>query len=182
MTLSGGATSGSSGGTHRGSWSEGDIQLQAQMELKRKRRKESNRESAKRSRLRKQQHLDDLNSQVNQLKAENQQLGATLSMVTQSYAAAEAQNSVLRTQRTELDSRLRALREIVFYLNTPTQLLPAAYPSTTMTAAAAAAASGHYYDYYDAASANPWSSSGMQMMQQQQQPMDQFLLPVLGSF
>ena len=40
------------------------MELQARMELKRKRRMESNRESAKRSRQRKQQHLDDLNSQV----------------------------------------------------------------------------------------------------------------------
>uniref|UniRef100_A0A0E0LU53 BZIP domain-containing protein n=1 Tax=Oryza punctata TaxID=4537 RepID=A0A0E0LU53_ORYPU len=170
-TLSSGTTSGSSHGS-RSSGSEDDIQLQAQMDLKRKRRKESNRQSAKRSRLRKQQHLDDLTSQVNQLKMENQQLTTTLNMVTQSYAAAESQNSVLRTQMMELDSRLSALREIIFYMNNGNQLpsnstiAATTYPSTTMTAAT----TGHY-DYYDVFTANAWGS-GMQMMQQ---PIDQFL-------
>lgn len=72
MTLSGGTfSSGSGSGTSSGSSHEtprfgldGDVELQARMELKRKRRMESNRESAKRSRQRKQQHLDELNSEV----------------------------------------------------------------------------------------------------------------------
>jgi cell shape-determining protein MreC len=50
------------------------------MERRRKRRKESNRESARRSRLRKQQHLDDLTSQVKQLKDQNKQLSLALSI------------------------------------------------------------------------------------------------------
>jgi hypothetical protein len=62
-------SSGTSSGSSLGTWwktrsSEDDMNLQAQIENRRKRRKESNRESARRSRLRKQQHLDDLNSQV----------------------------------------------------------------------------------------------------------------------
>uniref|UniRef100_A0A0D9X741 BZIP domain-containing protein n=1 Tax=Leersia perrieri TaxID=77586 RepID=A0A0D9X741_9ORYZ len=175
MSLSGGTlSSGTSSGSSHGTWTSGseiDIQLQAQMDLKRKRRKESNRESAKRSRLRKQQHLDDLTSQVNQLKMENQQLSTTLNMVTQSYTAAEAQNSVLRTQKVELDIRLSALRDIIFYMNNANQLpnstiTATTYPSTIMTATT----NGHY-DYYDVVSANAWSS-GMQMMHQ---PIDQFL-------
>ncbi|KAF0920623.1 hypothetical protein E2562_035910 [Oryza meyeriana var. granulata] len=109
---------------------------------------------------------------VNQLKMKNQQLITTLNMVTQSYAAAEAQNSVLRTQIMELESRLCALHEIIFYMNNPNQLYSNAtitattYPSTTMTATT----TGHY-DYYDVVTANAWSS-GMQTMQQ---PIDQFL-------
>nr|ACG28867.1 light-inducible protein CPRF-2 [Zea mays] len=69
MTLSGGASSGSSHGT-RSLGSEGD--MVHRMELMRKRRMESNRESAKRSRQRKQQHLDDLNSQVNLTQSKSQ--------------------------------------------------------------------------------------------------------------
>jgi hypothetical protein len=63
--MSSGASSGCSLGRTRSSPSSvDDVNLQAQMENRRKRRKESNRESARRSRLRKQQYLDDLDSQV----------------------------------------------------------------------------------------------------------------------
>jgi hypothetical protein len=153
-----------------------DVNLQAQMENRRKRRKESNRESARRSRLRKQQHLDDLDSQVgtyifmpaltyksknsswckhaqihffplyiyaewrhinyfptnysikilnnplswyqvNQLKDQNKQLGVALRVTSQNLVAVQAQNSVLQTQKMELESRLGPLTEILLYLN-----------------------------------------------------------------
>ncbi|CAL5006772.1 unnamed protein product [Urochloa decumbens] len=160
MTLSGGTfssgsgtSSGSSHGT-RSFGSEGDMELQARMELKRKRRMESNRESAKRSRQRKQQHLDDLNSQVDQLRTTKQQLITALNITTQNYAAAEAQNSVLRTQMIELDSRLSALRGIIYHMN-----------ANQVSNAAAINAN------YDAFGASAWNS-GMQMAQQ---PIDHML-------
>ncbi|KQJ96266.1 bZIP transcription factor 44 [Brachypodium distachyon] len=174
MSLSGGTLSsetlsGSSHGT-QSYGSEGNLELQARMDLKRKRRKESNRESAKRSRLRKQQQLEELTTQVNQLRTEKQQLVTTLNLTVQSYAAAETQNSVLRSQAMELESRLRALREIIYYMNSastqfriPTaasQTTAAAYYPTTSLMASAAAS-------YDVAGANAWGS-GMQMLQQQQ--------------
>jgi septal ring factor EnvC (AmiA/AmiB activator) len=90
------------------------------MENRRKRRKESNRESARRSRVRKQQHLDDLNSQVNQLKDQNKQLGVALRVTSQNLVAVQAQNSVLQTQKMELESRLGSLTEILLYLNAGT--------------------------------------------------------------
>ncbi|RCV11232.1 hypothetical protein SEVIR_2G174000v4 [Setaria viridis] len=117
--MSSGTSSGSSLGT-RSSRSEDDLDLQAQMERRRKRRKESNRESARRSRLRKQQHLDDLTSQVKQLKDQNKQLSMALSITSQNLVAVQAQNSVLQTQKMELDSRLGALTEILCYMNTIT--------------------------------------------------------------
>ena len=46
-------------------------QLQDEKELKRQRRKQSNRESARRSRLRKQQECENLHSQVRELTEEN---------------------------------------------------------------------------------------------------------------
>ncbi|CAO2175675.1 unnamed protein product [Urochloa humidicola] len=135
------------------------MELQARMELKRKRRMESNRESAKRSRQRKQQQLDDLNSQVDQLRTTKQQLITAVNITTQNYAAAEAQNSVLRTQMIELDSRLSALRDIICYMNAKLQVSNAAAinanPSTIMSASA----------NYDAFGASAWNS-GMQMVQQ----------------
>ncbi|KAG8087154.1 hypothetical protein GUJ93_ZPchr0010g8403 [Zizania palustris] len=186
MTLSSGTlTSGTSSGSSRGarsSGSEGDIRLQALMDLKRKRRKESNRESAKRSRLRKQQHLDDMTSQVKQLETEKKQLITTLSMTTQSYAAVEAQNSVLRAQVIELDSRLCALREITIYRRSSanhqlsTSAATAAATTTTrypssMSMTATATSTGGYYDHVFSASA--WSSSPSGTMHQlMQQPID----------
>ncbi|CAO2187894.1 unnamed protein product [Urochloa humidicola] len=141
------------------------MELQARMELKRKRRMESNRESAKRSRQRKQQHLDDLNSQVDQLRSTKQQLITAVNITTQNYAAAEAQNSVLRTQMIELESRLSALRDIICYMNAKLQVSNAAAinanPSTIMSASA----------NYDAFGASAWNS-GMQMVQQ---PIDHLL-------
>lgn len=162
MTLSGGTPPNgtSSGSSHltRSSGSEADVELQARMDLKRKRRMESNRRSAKVSRLRKQKHLDDLNSQVNQLTRENQQLITALNITAQSYAAAEAQNLVMRTQLMELESRLCALREIFCNMNSNTfaNATTTTYPSTMMTATT---------PNYDVLSETAWIP-GMQMMQQ----------------
>lgn len=73
----------------------------------------SNRESARRSRQRKQKHLDDLNAQLSQLRKENGEIAAALSVTTQHYLGVEAENSVLRTQMMELSNRLQALNEIL---------------------------------------------------------------------
>ncbi|TVU09057.1 hypothetical protein EJB05_42497 [Eragrostis curvula] len=127
--MSSGTSSGSSLGT-RSSRSEDDLDLKAQMENRRKRRKESNRESARRSRLRKQQHLDDLTSQVNQLKDQNKQLGTALRVTNQNLVAVQAQNSVLQTQKMELESRLGSLTEILLFMNASTT--SAAANTTTM--------------------------------------------------
>ncbi|KAM0822184.1 hypothetical protein ACQ4PT_067190 [Festuca glaucescens] len=68
-------SSGTSFRSSQGTWSsrteDDSPDLRAQMEKRRKRRKESNRESARRSRVRKQQHLDDLSSQVKRKTHEN---------------------------------------------------------------------------------------------------------------
>lgn len=124
--MSSGTTSWSSLGT-TSSRSEDDQDLQAQMERRKKRRKESNRESARRSRLRKQQHLDDLTSQVNRLKDQKKQLSTALSITSQNLVTVQAQNSVLQTQKMELDSRLGALTDILWYMSSSTG------PSTTRT-------------------------------------------------
>ncbi|GJN16542.1 hypothetical protein PR202_gb03543 [Eleusine coracana subsp. coracana] len=162
-TLSNETSSGSSHGT-QSYGSEGHMELQARMDLKRKRRMESNRESAKRSRQRKQQLFDDLTSQVDQLRAKNQQLVTALNVTVQNYAAAEAQNSVLRTQMIELERRLCALREIIYYMNA-NHLTNAATITTNPSTIISGTAN------YDAFGPSAWSS-GMQIVQQ---PMDQLL-------
>ncbi|ONM54122.1 hypothetical protein Zm00014a_042178 [Zea mays] len=57
---------------------------------------------------------------VNQLKDQNKQLSMALSITSQNLVAVQAQNSVLQTQKMELDSRLGALTEILWYMNSST--------------------------------------------------------------
>ncbi|THU72524.1 hypothetical protein C4D60_Mb04t13050 [Musa balbisiana] len=90
--------------------------LQAVVNQKQK-RMTSNRESARRSRIRKQKNLDDLTAQLTQLRKENSQMLTSLTLATHHYFAVEADNSVLRAQIVELSSRLQSLDEILQCLN-----------------------------------------------------------------
>ncbi|MQM11584.1 hypothetical protein Taro_044492 [Colocasia esculenta] len=110
-----GGSSGSGSALLGNSGSEGD--LRQAMDQRRQRRMLSNRESARRSRMRKQKHLDDLTAQVAQLRRENNQALASYRATTQQGLAVEAENAVLRTQIMELSSRLESLNEIVQYMN-----------------------------------------------------------------
>ncbi|KAG6529147.1 bZIP transcription factor 11-like [Zingiber officinale] len=87
--------------------------LLAVVEQRKRKRMISNRESARRSRMRKQKHLDGLTAQSKQLSTEKEQLVTSLSLTQQQCAAVEAENCVLRAQGTELSRRLQALEEIL---------------------------------------------------------------------
>ncbi|VVA99457.1 unnamed protein product [Arabis nemorensis] len=73
----------------------------------------SNRESARRSRMRKQKHVDDLTAQINQLSNDNRQILTSLTVTSQLYMKIQAENSVLTAQMSELTTRLESLNEIV---------------------------------------------------------------------
>ncbi|XP_064998529.1 bZIP transcription factor 11 [Musa acuminata AAA Group] len=90
--------------------------LQAVMNLKMQKRKISNRESARRSRMRKQKHLDGLTAQIGQLRKENSQILTSFTLTTQRFFAVQAENSVLRTQMVELSNRLQSLNDILHCL------------------------------------------------------------------
>ncbi|XP_022772147.1 bZIP transcription factor 44-like [Durio zibethinus] len=90
------------------------------MDQRKRKRMESNRESARRSRMRKQKHLDDLVAQMTQLGKDNDQILTSINFTTQHYLNIEAENSVLRAQMTELSQRLDSLNEILNYLSSPT--------------------------------------------------------------
>ncbi|MED6141080.1 hypothetical protein PIB30_099797 [Stylosanthes scabra] len=115
MASSSGTSSGSSTLVLQNSGSEEE--LQALMDQKKRKRMISNRESARRSRMRKQKHLDDLVSQVAQLRKENQQILTSVNITTQQYLSVESENSVLRAQVEELSHRLDSLNEIIDFLN-----------------------------------------------------------------
>ncbi|XP_062097942.1 bZIP transcription factor 11-like [Humulus lupulus] len=98
------------------SGSEEDLKVLMDHERKRK-RMQSNRESARRSRQRKQQHLDELMGQVANLRKENNQILTSISITTQHLMSVEAENSVLRAQMEELGQRLQSLNDILNYIN-----------------------------------------------------------------
>ncbi|XP_018507864.1 LOW QUALITY PROTEIN: bZIP transcription factor 11 [Pyrus x bretschneideri] len=115
MASSSGTSSGSSSMIHQNSGSEED--LTALMDQRKRKRMISNRESARRSRMRKQKHLDDLTGQISQLKKDNEQIISSLNITSQHYMNVEAENSVLRAQADELSNRLQSLNEIASFLN-----------------------------------------------------------------
>ncbi|KAK1301357.1 Light-inducible protein CPRF2 [Acorus calamus] len=142
------SSSGTSSGTTQLPNSGSEEDLQMVMNQRKQKRMLSNRESARRSRMRKQKHLDDLLAQVNKLRKENSQIITSLNITTQHYSRFESENSVLRTQMIELSTRLQSLNEIVHYMNNGIENN----------------ANGLFYDETQAAtidgfSMNPWSNN-----------------------
>ncbi|KAK4787361.1 hypothetical protein SAY86_011194 [Trapa natans] len=83
---------------------------------RKRKRMDSNRESARRSRMRKQKHLDDLDSRAAQLRGENRQILEQIDVIAQHLCSVEGDNSVLRAQMMELSQWLESLNEIVGFI------------------------------------------------------------------
>ncbi|CAL5369195.1 unnamed protein product [Camellia sinensis] len=92
--------------------SEGDLKQGMDDQRKRK-RMISNRESARRLRMRKQKHLDELVAQASRLRDENSYVMTNVNLTSQMWANFEAENSVLRAQVDELTHWLSSLNEII---------------------------------------------------------------------
>lgn len=80
---------------------------------RKKRRMLSNRESARRSRMRKQQQLENLVNQTSQLQKQNAEIMHQINAITQLYLKHESENNVLRAQIMELTDTLRSLNSIL---------------------------------------------------------------------
>ncbi|MCO5574521.1 hypothetical protein L7F22_028306 [Adiantum nelumboides] len=76
----------------------GELWMQDERELKKQRRKQSNRESARRSRLRKQAECEELATKVQSLTAENASLREELNRMTEECNKLSAENSSLLDQ------------------------------------------------------------------------------------
>ncbi|WOL00288.1 hypothetical protein Cni_G09001 [Canna indica] len=98
----------------RASSSEGDSQ--PVIDERKRKRMVSNRESARRSRMRKQQRLDDLMNQEAQLKQHNGEISMQIDLMTQQYTSVESENAVLRAQLSELTERLRSMNSVLRFL------------------------------------------------------------------
>lgn len=88
--------------------------IQPEMIDERKRKRmESNRESAKRSRMRKQNHIDNLRNQVNQLDVENRELGNRLRLVLYQLQRVNTDNNRLLMEQEILRLKLSEMRRIL---------------------------------------------------------------------
>lgn len=89
---------------------ESQLWLQDERELKRQRRKQSNRESARRSRLRKQAECDELAQRAEALKEENANLRSELNRFRSEYEKLVAENTTLKERLGEIPEDLASTR------------------------------------------------------------------------
>ncbi|CAI9770416.1 unnamed protein product [Fraxinus pennsylvanica] len=109
-------TSGSSGDQSDDDEAEGDTETTENMDptdTKRMRRMVSNRESARRSRRRKQAHLTEIETQVSQLNGENSSLQKRLSHINNKYNEAAVDNRVLKADVETLRAKVKMAEETV---------------------------------------------------------------------
>ncbi|OAY44239.1 light-inducible protein CPRF2 isoform X1 [Manihot esculenta] len=109
-------TSGSSREQSEDDENEGETEITKDMDptdAKRARRMLSNRESARRSRRRKQAHLTDLETQVSQLRVENASLLKRLSNISNKYNGAAVDNRVLKADVETLRAKVKMAEETV---------------------------------------------------------------------
>ncbi|XP_018808498.1 bZIP transcription factor 53 [Juglans regia] len=96
------ASSGSDGGDPRFAVDE-----------RKRKRMLSNRESARRSRMKKQKQMQDLTNEISRLQMANSQLVQSINAKEQAYVAIESANNILRAQAMELTDRLRSLNSVL---------------------------------------------------------------------
>ncbi|KAL0413260.1 UNVERIFIED_CONTAM: Light-inducible protein CP [Sesamum radiatum] len=109
-------TSGSSPEQSDDEEAEGETETTQNMDpadAKRMRRMLSNRESARRSRRRKQAHLTELETQVSQLRVENSSLLKRLTDISQKYNEAAVDNRVLKADVETLRAKVKMAEETV---------------------------------------------------------------------
>jgi len=73
----------------------------------------SNRESARRSRARKQQRLEELVAEVARLQAENAEVQSRIATFDREFSKVDGENAVLRARHGELAGRLESLSSVL---------------------------------------------------------------------
>ncbi|OWM82080.1 basic leucine zipper 4-like [Punica granatum] len=101
------------------------------MDERKRRRMISNRESARRSRMRKQKHLENLRNQVNRLRIENRELTNKLRFVLYHCHRVRTDNDRLRSEHFALLQKLASYSEIML-LQQHQQFVPAAWPCNAL--------------------------------------------------
>ncbi|CAH8368576.1 unnamed protein product [Eruca vesicaria subsp. sativa] len=93
--------------------SDNDPRYASVTDERKRKRMISNRESARRSRMRKQKQLGDLINEVTVLKNDNAKITEQVDAATRKYVEMESKNDVLRAQAVELTERLRSLNSVL---------------------------------------------------------------------
>ncbi|GMQ02611.1 hypothetical protein CsSME_00048753 [Camellia sinensis var. sinensis] len=114
-------TTGATSGSSREQSDDDDIETEAgqceqstdPLNLKRAKRMVSNRESARRSRRRKQEHLADLEKQVEQLQGENSNLFKQFTGASQQFKDANTNNRVLKSDVEALRAKVKLAEDMV---------------------------------------------------------------------
>ncbi|KAK7263272.1 hypothetical protein RJT34_30859 [Clitoria ternatea] len=99
------------------------------MDERKRRRMISNRESARRSRMRKQRHLENLRNQLNKCRIENRELNNRLQFVLHHFNRVRTENEWLRSERTALRQKVSTLTQILVFQ----QLQPFSWTCNTTT-------------------------------------------------
>ncbi|KAL0377934.1 UNVERIFIED_CONTAM: Basic leucine zipper 4 [Sesamum radiatum] len=95
---------------------------------RKRRRMISNRESARRSRMRKQKHLENLRNQANRFKVGNREVMNRLRLVVHQTQMIQAENERLRSEAAVLRQRLWDIRQVLVVRQLQQHLNPSAWP------------------------------------------------------
>ncbi|CAK9145646.1 unnamed protein product [Ilex paraguariensis] len=104
-----------SSGKRSGSIS-GEEERYAVMDEKKRRRMISNRESARRSRMKREQHMKDLNDRIMNGTIKRNGFIQKINEVSEQFAVVESENMILRAQREELRQRLEIAEMVTGYV------------------------------------------------------------------
>ncbi|CAN0917765.1 bZIP transcription factor 44 [Linum grandiflorum] len=85
------------------------------MDERKRRRMISNRESARRSRMRKQRHLENLRNQLSRLRLENRELTNRLRFISYHCHLVRTDNDRLRSEHSMLRRKLSNIRQILMF-------------------------------------------------------------------
>ncbi|KAL2465259.1 basic region/leucine zipper motif 53 [Abeliophyllum distichum] len=88
----------------------------ALIDEKKQKRMISNRESARRSRMRRQQHIKDLKRKIMYFISIRNEMVQKINEITQHYTTVESENIILRVQKEELRKRLESVEMVTNYM------------------------------------------------------------------
>ncbi|XP_010503643.1 PREDICTED: bZIP transcription factor 11-like [Camelina sativa] len=100
---------------------------------RKKKRKLSNRESAKRSREKKQKHLEEMSIQLNQLKTQNHELTNQLRYVSYHCQRTNTENERLRLENRILQDKLLNIRQVLMFRQIERSLNCSTWPCDNST-------------------------------------------------